>query len=336
MKYEVQRKKGLRQSSGFQTSDFVLPLPGYKEPKPMVFASIYPKNPDDFELLKVALTKLKLNDAAFAFEPEMKESLGRGYRCGFLGTLHAEITSERLRREFGLDLVISAPSVVYKIIDQKGKESFIYSSSDLPSQNEIKEALEPWVKLEVVTPLNYLGQVSELLKNLKGKYIGTEYLGKERVLLIHEAPLREIIIGFYDNLKGATQGFASMNYEILGYKPADLVKLEVLIAGKKEEAFSKIVDKKEAPAEGRKIVSKLKEILPSQLFSVPLQAVVGGKIIARETIKAKGRDVTAPLYGGDYTRKKKLLERQKKGKKELKEKSRIKIPSEVFLKIFRG
>ena len=325
------------------------PLPGYKEPKPMVFASIYPENPDDFDVLKEAMSKLKLNDASLSFESEMRVTLGRGFRCGFLGTLHAEIVSERLRREFGLDLVISNPSVVYKIINQKEKETFVYSPSNWPPSAEIKEAQEPWVKIEIMTPTSYLGEVSDLLKSSEGNLIETKYFTSDKLLLIYEIPLREIIIGFYDKLKGQTQGFASMNYEVLGYRLADLVKLEILIAGKQEEAFSKIVPKASAFKEGKRIVEKLKEILPSQLFSVSLQArlsfssknfggqaAVSGKIIARETMKANRRDVIAPLYGGDYTRKRKLLEKQKKGKKELKEKGRIRIPPRVFLEMLRS
>ena len=327
----------------------VEPLPGYREPKPMVFASIYPENPDDFDVLKEAMSKLKLNDASLSFESEMRVTLGRGFRCGFLGTLHAEIVSERLRREFGLDLVISNPSVVYKIINQKEKETFVYSPSDWPPSAEIKEAQEPWVKIEIMTPTSYLGEVSDLLKSSEGNLIETKYFTSDKLLLIYEIPLREIIIGFYDKLKGQTQGFASMNCEVLGYRPADFVKLEILIAGKQEEAFSKIVPKASAFKEGKRIVEKLKEILPSQLFSVSLQArlsfssknfggqaAVSGKIIARETMKANRRDVIAPLYGGDYTRKRKLLEKQKKGKKELKEKGRIRIPPRVFLEMLRS
>jgi len=310
-------------------------LPGYQTPKPMVFASIYPENPDDFETLKTALSQLKLNDAALTFEAEMKEALGRGFRCGFLGTLHAEIVSERLRREFGLDLVISNPSVVFKVINEKDREIFVYSPQDFPNQSKIKAAQEPWLRLEIITPTSFTGKIAELLKNLNGIRIETKYFSLDRLLLIYEVPLKEIIVGFYDKLKGMTQGFASMNYEILGYRPANLVKLEILIAGEKEEAFSKIVSEKDAFFEGKRMVEKLKEILPVQLFSVPIQASISGKIIARETMKAKRRDVIAPLYGGDYTRKRKLLEKQKKGKKELKEKGRIRIPPRVFLEMFR-
>lgn len=312
------------------------PLPGYQEPKPMVFASVYPENPDDYELLKEALAKLKLNDASLTFEPELKESLGRGYRCGFLGSLHVEIVLERLRREFGLNLIVSIPSVVFKIINQKNQEIFIYSPSDWLPTSEIKEILEPWVKLEIITPTAFLGSVFEILKNKGGKHIENKPISQDRILLIEEIPLREIIIGFYDKLKSQSQGFASMNYEILGYRPGDLVKLEILIAEEKEETFSKIVPRARVFKEGKKMISKLKEILPSQLFSVPLQAALEGKIIARETIKAKRKDVLQPLYGGDYTRKRKLLEKQKRGKKKLKAKGRIRLSPKVFLEIFKS
>jgi len=322
--------------TSFFASDSVKVLPGYKEPKSMVFASIYPENPNDFESLRDALNKLKLNDASLTFEPEMKESLGRGFRCGFLGSLHIEITSERLFREFGLKLIISTPSVVFKFIDKKNKEFLIYSPTDWPEQSEIKESFEPWVKLEVITPLIFLGKVLEILNNLDGKKIEEKYFGSNRLVLIYEVPLREIISGFYDNLKSISQGFASLNYEILGYRRANLTKLEILIAGRKEEAFSKIVPQDKSFKEGKRIVEKLKNIFPRQLFSVPLQAAVSGKIIARETVSAKRKDVIAPLYGGDYSRKKKLLERQKKGKKELKEKGQIRAPSKVFLEMFKS
>jgi GTP-binding protein LepA len=311
-------------------------LPGYKVPKPVVFASVYPENPDDFENLKDALSKLKLNDSSFTFEVEAKEALGRGFRCGFLGSLHAEIVSERLKNEFGLDLVISSPSVVFKVINQKGKEVLVFSPSDWPDPAEIKEVEEPWARLEVITPSQYLGRVMEILSSLRAKSLETRYFASEKILLVYEVPFKGIISGFYDNLKGVSQGFASMNYEIAEYRKGDLVKLEILIAGRKEEALSKIVYRDEAFKEGKKMAEKLKEVLPHQLFSVPIQAMVSGNIVARETISARRRDVIAPLYGGDYTRKRKLLEKQKKGKQELKEKGRVRIPPRVFLEIFRS
>ncbi|HDY72921.1 MAG TPA: elongation factor 4 [bacterium] len=318
-----------------QSAKEMEPLPNYKEPKPMVFASIYPENLNDFEMFADAFKKLKLNDASLTFEKERKEFLGRGFRCGFLGSLHAEIICERLKREFGLDLIISTPSVLYKIIDKKNNEKIIYSASDWPERVNIQETQEPWVRLEIITPVNYLGAVSKLLKDSKAIQIENRYLSNEKLILVYEISLRKIIVGFFDKLKGISQGFASMNYEILDYRTADLIKLDILIAGKKEDVFSKIVESNEAYKEGRKIVSKLKEILPAQLFTVPIQAVISGRIIARETIKARRRDVTAPLYGGDVTRKRKLLERQKKGKKKLKARGQINIPSKVFLEMFK-
>lgn len=315
----------------------VEPLPGYKEPKPVVFASLYPENAEDFDLLKESLNKLRLSDPSFTFEQKAKEVLGRGYLCGFLGSLHAEIVIERLKREFRLNLIISNPSVVYRIINKKEREILVFSPTDWPDLSSIQKIEELWVRLEVIVPKNYLGPTFEILRKVKGKHIESKFLGQEQILLIYEVPLREIIKDFYDRLKGVTQGFASMNYEILDFKPADLIKLEILIAGKKEETFSKIVPKQAAYSEGRKIVRKLKEVLPPQQFALPLQAVISGKVIARETLRARRKDVIAPLYGGDYTRKKKLLEKQKKGKKKLKERSLgIKISPQIFLEIFKS
>jgi len=311
-------------------------LPGYKEVSPMVFASFYPENPDDFAVLKDALGKLKLTDPALVYEQETKEALGRGFRCGFLGTLHTEIISERLSREFNLELVISTPSVVYKVIDSKGNEELIYSATDWPDQSSIKESQEPWVDLEIITPVEFIGAISEILKSLRTNYIDTKYISFNRAILIYEAPLAEIITNFYDKLKGVSKGYASMNYKVIGYRKSNLVKMEILIAGVKEEAFSKIVPNEKSFQEGKNLVVKLKENLPSQQFSVALQAIVGGKIIARETMKSRMKDVTGYLYGGDYSRKRKLLEKQKKGKKLLKEKGVVRVPTKVFLEVFRG
>ena len=306
----------------------VKPLHGYEEPKPMVYASLYPENPDDFDLLKDALSKLKLNDPSLVFEQETKESLGRGFKCGFLGTLHAEIISERIHREFGFNLIISSPSVVYKV-DNK----LIYSAADWPVFPDKTE--EPWVSLEIITPNRYMGKIIEALKNLRANYIKTDYLSLERIILVYEIPLREVIVNLYDRIKSVSQGYASMNYKFLDFREAELVKMDLLIAGKKESAFSKIVPKEKAFAEGKALVKKLKETLPSQQFSVALQAVIGANIIARETIKARRKDVTGYLYGGDYSRKRKLLEKQKKGKKKLKEKGSVRIPAKVFLEVFK-
>ena len=319
------------------TKGTVPPLPGYQEPKPMVFASLYPENPDDFDNLKVALSKLKLQDPALVFEQEMKEALGRGFNCGFLGTLHIEIISERLEREFGLALVISTPSVIYKIHDQKGKEILVHSASDWPENpSTIKGTEEPWVSLEVIAPSNQVGKLMEILKGLKGNYITTNYLSPERVIIVFETPLRGIIANLYDKIKTASQGYASMSYNLLGYKPGKLVKMEIWIAGKKEEAFSRVVAEDEAYFEGKRMVEKLKDVLPPEMFSVALQAVIGGKVIARETIKAYMKDVAGYLYGGDITRKNKLREKQKKGKKLMKGKGTVNVPTKAFLEVFRA
>lgn len=313
-----------------------LPLSGYQEPNPMVFASFYPENPDDFDLLKVALSKLKLQDPALVYDAEMKEALGRGFRCGFLGTLHVEIISERLEREFGLGLVISTPSVIYKIYDKKGNENLIYSPSDWPDPTNILKTEEPWVLLEIIAPISYIGKLMDVLKDLNGNYLKTDYITAERAIIAFETPLRAIVANLYDKIKSVSQGYASLNYKVLGYRPGKLVKMEILIAGNKEEALSRVVSEDNAYEEGKRLVEKLKETLPKQQFTVALQAVIGGKIIARETISAARKDVTGYLYGGDVTRKKKLLEKQKKGKKLMKEKGKINIPSKTFLEIFRS
>ncbi len=310
-------------------------LSGYQDPKPMIFASLYPENPDDFDLLKTALSKLKLNDPALVFEQETKEALGRGFDCGFLGTLHIEIISERLQREFGLDLVISTPTVMYKITNNRNEEVFIYSPSDWPEQSNIKKTEEPWVSLEVISPVPYMGKIMEILKGFKGSYIKTDYLSSERAMVVFQTPLRGIIANLYEKIKTISQGYGSMNYRPLGFKEGNLVKMEILIAGIKEEALSRIVAEDEAYQEGKKLVEKLKDVLPQEQFSVALQAAIGGKIIARQTITARRKDVTGYLYGGDVTRKRKLLEKQKRGKKMLRAKGRVNVPTKAFLEIFK-
>ncbi len=311
------------------------PLRGYKEPQPMVFASFYPIDPADYDELKDAIGKLKLNDASLTFEGESLPVLGRGFRCGFLGMLHLEIISERLKRDYGLDLIITSPSVIYKVIDKKNSTKFIYNINDLPEQNQIKEIQEPWAELEVITPPDYLGSLMKLLEILRGAYRDTRYLGQDKLIIKFEAPLNEIISGFYDKLKSVTSGYGSMNYKFLGYQTGDLVKLDFLLAGEPVAVFSKIIPKERVYNEGKRLVKILKEIIPAQQFAVPIQAAIGGKIIARETKKALRKDVIAPLYGGDYTRKKKLLEKQKKGKKKLAKFGKVHLPSEVFLKILK-
>ena len=315
-------------------------LPGYKEPKPMVFASFYPavlekQEAQDYNQLRDALSKLKLSDAALVFEPESSDALGRGFKCGFLGMLHLEIVSERLRREYNLDLIVTTPSVVYQIKKKNGEELVIYSPQQLPDPSVIDDIREPWVKLEVIGPSEYLGVVMKLLQATGGAYLDTQYLGAERVVISYEAPLREIIVDFYDKLKSATSGYASMGYELLGWRKDDLVRLDILVAQDPVEAFARIIPRHKAANEGRVIVEKLKEILPPQMFAVALQAAVGGKIVAREDLAARRKDVTAKLYGGDVTRKNKLLDKQKKGKKKMRDRGSVNIPQDVFLKVLK-
>ncbi len=314
--------------------DQISKLPGYKEVKPMVYASFYPVEGDDYNFMRDALEKLKLNDAAFVFEPESNPVLGRGFRCGFLGLLHLEIIQARLTREFKLNPTITTPSVVYKI-KHKSKETIIYSPSEMPDPSEIEEVSEPYVKLDIITPSSYLGPVMELMGTLRSEYKNTDYIDQERVLVTFEVPLTDIITNFHDDLKSVSSGFASMNYELIGYYSYDLVKLDILVAEEKVEALSRIVPKEKAYSEGKNAVEKLKEVIPKQNFQIAVQAAVGGKIIARETIKAFRKDVTSKLYGGDVTRKKKLLEKQKKGKKKMKNIGKVSIPPEAFLAVLK-
>lgn len=311
------------------------PLSGYKEPRPVVFASFYPQEEARYDTLRDALAKLKLTDAALFYEPESSEALGRGFRCGFLGMLHLEIISERLKREFNLNVVITLPSVSYEVMKKNGEIAKIFSPQSLPPAGEINEIREPWVRLEILTPAEYLGEAMKLAEKLRGLYKNTQYLSESRAILTYEVPLAEIIVDFHDNLKSATKGYASMSYEPLDWRPGDLARLDVFVAGEKVDAFSRIIPRGRAQGEGRALVEKLKELLPRQWFAVALQASIGGKIIARETISAFRKDVTGYLYGGDVTRKKKLLEKQKKGKKKMKEIGRVNIPQDVFLRVLK-
>ncbi|OGN08428.1 MAG: elongation factor 4 [Candidatus Yanofskybacteria bacterium RIFCSPHIGHO2_02_FULL_41_11] len=312
------------------------PLAGYKEPRPMVFASFFPENAEDYDTLKDALSKLKLTDASLVYEPESSVGLGRGFRLGFLGMLHVEIISERLKREFGLNLIISSPSVEYEIeIKSKSEKLKIRSASQLPDPSKIESIAEPIVNLEIITPTSYVGSVMELVSTFRNIYLGTDYLGKETAVIKYEAPLSEIITDFYDKLKSVSSGYASMSYEPKDLKRGNLVRLDILIANDLVEPFSRIVPEEKAYYEGRAMAAKLKEVIPPQWFEVAIQAAIGGKIIARETIKARRKDVTGYLYGGDVTRKMKLLEKQKKGKKKMKEFGRVNLPQEVFLKMLK-
>lgn len=314
----------------------VEPLPGYKEVRPMVYASFYPIEGDDYNFMRDALDKLKLNDAAFTFEPESNLALGRGFRCGFLGLLHLEIIQSRLEREFDISPTITTPSVVYEVKLRNKKESVkIYSPSELPDASMVEEISEPYVNLDIISPSSYLGSIMEVMKNTRAEYLDTEYIDAERMILKFNCPLTDVITNLHDDLKSATQGYASMNYEIKDYRPYDLVKLDIVVAEEKVDAFSRIVPREKAENEGRRIVEKLKESIPQQNFQIALQAAVGGKIIARETIKAFRKDVIAKLYGGDVTRKKKLLEKQKKGKKKMKNIGKVSIPSKAFLSVMK-
>jgi GTP-binding protein LepA len=311
------------------------PLPGYLEPKPVVFASFYPESSDDFDLLKDALGKLKLTDASLTYEPESSPALGRGFRLGFLGMLHTEIISERLRREFKLDLIISSPSVEYHVFKKNSEMIAIRSAVSLPDPSYIEKIEEPMVDLEILSPSGYLGQLMKLMSELRSQYVATDYLTREVVILKYTVPLGEIVTDFYDKLKSVSSGYASMNYELAGYQANDLVRLDILVAGDLVEPFSRMVPRTQAYEEGKRVVEKLKNIIPRQWFVVSLQAIIGGKIIAREDIRALRKDVTGYLYGGDITRKKKLLEKQKRGKAKMKESGKVNIPQEVFLEMLK-
>ncbi|MCK5475984.1 MAG: translation elongation factor 4 [Candidatus Pacebacteria bacterium] len=310
-------------------------LPGYKEVKPTVFASLYPVEGDEYPNLRDALEKLKLNDASLSYEVESSSALGRGFICGFLGMLHLEIISERLTREYDMNLVITTPSVSYIIKTRDEKEITIFSPTEMPDPSNIESIKEPWAKLEIILPKDRIGSVMKLAENSRAIYQSTNYLSEDRVILNYEAPLINIIVDFYDNLKSISSGFASMNYEQLEFRTGDLIKLDILVAGEEVEAFSRIIPQNKSQEEGKKIVAKLKTAIPRQNFSVALQATISGKIIARETINPFRKDVTAKLYGGDVSRKRKLLEKQKKGKKKMKSFGKVEIPQEAFLSVLK-
>jgi GTP-binding protein LepA len=322
------------------------PLPGYRPAQPMVFAGIYPIDGDDYASLHESLDKLSLNDASLVFEPESSAALGFGFRCGFLGLLHMDIVKERLEREYDLELVATAPSVAYQVTTTKGEELSLANPSLLPSPAEIAELREPWVSVDIIVPAKYIGSVMELLKERRGDYRGMEYFIKEsvqshetggalRVMLKYDVPLSELIIDFYDQLKSRTQGYASMDYTFAAYLPAELVKLEILINSQPVDAFSLIVPRERAYRQGRELVAKLRKLIPRQNFEVAIQAAIGSKVIVRETIKPYRKDVIAKCYGGDITRKRKLLSKQAEGKKRMKMVGRVEIPPEAFVEVLR-
>lgn len=312
-------------------------LTGYKEVKPMVFAGVFPKEGNNFQILREAISKLKLNDAALFYESEQSEALGLGFRCGFLGLLHLEIFQERLRREYNLDLIVTLPSVAYKVKMKNGEDIIVRTPQKLPNQSETEKIEEPWVTLDIITPRDYIGGIMNLAQDKRGIYKNTEYLDEDRAIMHYEIPMSTILTDFYDKIKSTSSGYASINYDYLDYRPADVVKMDILVAEKPVEALSLIVYRDDAFRRGKEIVETLKETLPKQMFVVKLQAAVGGSIIAAERISAMRKDVTAKLYGGDVSRKRKLLEKQKKGKKKMMSQGAgsVEIPSDTFVKILK-
>ena len=312
------------------------PLPGYKEVQPMVYCGLYPMDGAEYENLKIALEKLKLNDAALSFEPETSRALGSGFRCGFLGLLHLEIIEERLDREFDLSLITTSPSVIYKVHKTDGEIIELYNPSDLPESSKISFIEEPFVEATIMVPKEFIGNVMELCQNRRGIYNEMTYLDSSRVSIKYELPLNEIIYDFFDTLKSKTRGYASLDYYLKEYKQSNLVRLDIYVNGEMVDALSFIVFKDSAYSKGKKLVTRLKQEIPRQLFTIPIQAVIGGTVIARETISALRKDVLAKCYGGDITRKKKLLEKQKRGKKRMREFGNVQIPQEAFLNILKA
>jgi len=310
-------------------------LAGYRDPKPMVFCGLYPVDGDELPDLRDALDKLKLNDASFTFEPETSHALGIGFRCGFLGLLHMEIVRERLEREFDLSLIATAPSVEYRAFLTDDTELDVDNPTELPDATRLDHIDEPMLSATIITPSEYTGTVMELCQSRRAEMTKMEYLSPERVELVYSVPLAEVVIDFFDQLKSRTKGYASLDYEPAGYATANLVRVDILINHVPVDAFSTIVHRSSADTYGRKMAEKLRELIPRQLFDVPIQAAIGGRIVARETVKAKRKDVLAKCYGGDITRKRKLLERQKEGKKRMKNIGRVEVPQEAFISALR-
>jgi GTP-binding protein LepA len=306
-------------------------LPGYRDPKPMVFCGLYPIDGDDFENMRESLQKLKLNDASITYEPESSGALGFGFRCGFLGLLHMEIVKERLEREFNLALIATAPSVEYRVHKTNGDIELVDNPADLPQPQSIDYIEEPYFRVSIITPKEYTGSLMDLCQTRRGDMTKLEYLSPERVELHYKIPLAEVVVDFFDQMKSRTQGYASLDYELQGYERSNLVKVDLLLNGIPADAFSTIVHRDKAFAYGNRMCEKLKELIPRQMFDVPIQAAIGGKVIARETVKAKRKDVLAKCYGGDITRKRKLLEKQKEGKKKMKSIGRVEVPGDVFI-----
>jgi GTP-binding protein LepA len=308
-------------------------LPGYRKLNPMVYAGLYPVDSSDYNDLRESLERLQLNDAALQFEPETSQALGFGYRTGFLGLLHMDVIQERLEREFGLDLIMTAPSVIYEVVKTDGETIIVDNPSMMPDNTEVDKILEPYVKATIMVPNDYVGAVMDLCERKRGNFLTMDYLDEYRVNVVYEMPMAEIIFDFFDKLKSNTKGYASLEYEVIGYKQSNLVKLDILLNGEIIDAFSTIVHRDFAFNRGKELASKLKEIIPRQMFEIPVQATIGNKVIARTTIKAYRKDVTAKLYGGDVSRRKKLLEKQKEGKKRMKSVGSVEIPQEAFMAV---
>jgi GTP-binding protein LepA len=330
---------GLKDVSGLRVGDTLTtvsrpapePLPGYKAVKPMVFSGLYPSDSDDYPELRDALEKLKLNDASLFYEPETSQALGFGFRCGFLGLLHMEIVRERLEREFDLDLLVTAPSVAYKVETPTGEWLEVHNPAEMP--RELERVEEPYIKASVIVPKDYVGPVMELCNERRGRFDHMEYLSEERVLLLYELPLAEVVLDFYDQLKSRTRGYASFDYDVIGFREGELVRVDVLVAGEPVDALSLVAHRSAAYGRGKSLVERLRAEIPRQFFDVPIQAAIGARVIARETVKAKRKDVLAKCYGGDITRKRKLLERQKAGKRRMKQIGAVEVPQEAFLAV---
>jgi len=313
----------------------VEPLPGFRHPKPMVFAGIYPSEAEDYQNLREALEKLQLNDASLVYQPETSQALGYGFRAGFLGLFHMEIIQERLEREYDLDVVFTAPTVAYEVLRRDGTTQIVHSPAELPEESDIAEIREPWVNIEIITPLEYYGAIMDLVTRRRGEFKGQDYPAPHRVQLHYEIPLAEIMVDFFDELKSRTRGYASLDYQFAEYRPDDLQKLEILVNGEPVDALATIVHRKDAYHKGQRMITRLKELIPRQLFEVAIQAAAGGRVISRANVKALRKDVLAKCYGGDITRKKKLLEKQKRGKKRMKMIGNVEIPQEAFMAVLR-